>query len=616
VAFSKPGIGTYYRTGYAEKDLVDYNTQNLKAGAAFHYKMKKDVELILASNFGTGTTVYQGDNRYSLKDILFFQNRLEIRKQDKFFIRAYATNEDAGKSYDAYFTALLLQKAAKSDQIWSEDYEKYFVQSGAYNNMKAYLNENHPPPDPSDPNYSQLFEAYVKTINPYLQANYDSLSYYHDNGRFFADNYISTNGQIAGFVPFFYPGTARFDSIFNKITTSKSYSGGGSGFYDKSALYHLQGEYKFTVGKTDFVTGGNGRLYKPNSDGTIFSDTNGIKLENYEVGVYGGVERKVLNDRLKINLTGRLDKNENFDLLFSPAASLVYTVNPNHILRFSFGSAIRNPTLSDQYLYYNVGRAILVGNVNGYESLVTVPSLQAAYRRYPPVIDSLKYFDIAPIRPERVRTVEAGYRASLLQNLYVDITAYYSVYKDFIGYKLGAQVDTASNIFGDIIAIRNILRVSSNSEDIVSTQGIAIGMNYFLGKYYTASANWSWNELDKRDSDDPIIPAYNTPKNKVNIGFSGRDMEGMLFKKFRYTHIGFAVNYKWVQGFLYEGSPQFTGEIDEYAVLDVQINKRIPKIKSTFKLGASNVLNNEHYEVYGGPQVGRLAYFSVLVELY
>jgi outer membrane receptor protein involved in Fe transport len=416
-------------------------------------------------------------------------------------------------------------------------------------------------------------------------------------------------------VPFYAPGTARFDSAFKHITSSKSFSEGGSGFYDKSALYHIQGEYKFSINKTDFVTGGNGRLYKPNSEGTIFSDTSGKTITNYEFGLYAGVEKRISNEKLKINITGRLDKNQNFDFLFSPAASLVFSPDKNNVIRLSFGSAIRNPTLTDQYLYYNVGRAILVGNVDGYKSLVTVPSLRAAFQRYPPIIDSLDYFDIDPIRPEKVKTAEVGYRATLFNTVYLDVTAYYSLYKDFIGYRLGAQVDTSSGIFGDNILIKNVYRISSNSEDVVNSQGITIGINYFLGKFYTLSGNWSWNELNKRNSDDPIIPAYNTPKNKFNIGFTGRDIEGSIFKLVNVKNIGFGINYKWVQGFLYEGSPQFTGEIDNYGLLDVQVNKRIPKIKSTFKLGASNVIDNKHYEVYGGPLVGRLTYFSILVEL-
>jgi outer membrane cobalamin receptor len=103
-----PGLGIWHRKGYEEKDLVDYNTKNLKLASALHYRINPSTELIYAFNMGNGTTVYQGDNRYSLKDILFFQNRLEL-KGENWFVRAYSTHEDAGNSYDAVFTAQLLQ---------------------------------------------------------------------------------------------------------------------------------------------------------------------------------------------------------------------------------------------------------------------------------------------------------------------------------------------------------------------------------------------------------------------------------------------------------------------------------------------------------------------------
>ena len=79
---------------------------------------------------------------------------------------------------------------------------------------------------------------------------------------------------------------------------------------------------------------------------------------------------------------------------------------------------------------------------------------------------------------------------------------------------------------------------------------------------------------------------------------------------------GFSINYKWVEGFQYEGSPQFTGFVPTYSLLDAQISKSIPKLKSTVKLGASNLLDNQHYEVYGGPYIGRMLYCSLLIELY
>ncbi|HMG14092.1 MAG TPA: carboxypeptidase-like regulatory domain-containing protein, partial [Saprospiraceae bacterium] len=104
------GLRTWHRDGYKESDLVDYDTKNIKANVAIHIRTKPSKEsaspeLILSSSLGSGTTVYQGDNRFRLKNILFYQNRIEYRLKDKFFIRAYSTNEDAGDSYDPYFTA-------------------------------------------------------------------------------------------------------------------------------------------------------------------------------------------------------------------------------------------------------------------------------------------------------------------------------------------------------------------------------------------------------------------------------------------------------------------------------------------------------------------------------
>ena len=596
-----PGLGIAYRRGYAEKDLVDYDTRNIKLGIAFHYKIKNDVEVILASNFGTGTTVYQGDNRYSLKDILFFQNRIEFKKENKFFIRAYATNEDAGKSYDSYFTALRLQQAAKGDDRWAQSYQFYWTQSVP--NLTSLM-QNWPgfPQWPS--NDYATFTDFLNAINPFLNQNYlDSLIKYHTAAKLYADNSAGFNEQ-----PRFEPGTARFDSAFHAITTTL-FSEGGSMFYDKSALYHVQGEYLFTPKIVNVVVGGNYRVYAPDSRGTIFQDTGDAVIRNKEFGIYAGLEKKVFKEKLKVNVTSRLDKNENFKYLLSPAMSAVYSFNPKQIVRFSFSSAIRNPTLQDQYLYLHVSPMILLlGNLNGFDSLVTLESAMAAISYG---TDSLEYFNVKPIEPEEVKTIELGYRSTLFNNLYMDMVAYYSRYKNFIGYKIGAiESISFSGVFPS-----KIIRVSANATDEVTTRGVSIGMNYYFKKYFMLNGNYSYNLLDRGGSTDPQIPAYNTPENKYNIGLSGRDIDVLIFKKIHLKNFGFGINYKWVQGFQFEGSPQFTGYVPSYDLVDAQISYHAPKIYSIFKLGASNLLDNNKYTVYGGPATGRLAYFSVLFEL-
>lgn len=613
-----PGLMAFNRKGYREEDLVDYNSDNTKAGIALHYMINPKIEAIAASNYGTGSTIYQGDNRYMLKNIKFLQNRIEVRQKDRWFVRAYSTQEDAGQSYDAYFTALLLQRTAKSDGDWKIDYENYW--NANYSLPKLRQLPGFPQPPPFGPAYVQWLQG----INPFLMTNYyDSLVYYHQQAQAYASGVGNPQNQN---LPYFEPGTASFDSAFQAITSRKSYSQGGSRFFDKSKLYHVQGEYKYPNKWVDVVVGGNYRMYKPNSEGTIFSDTSYVqyrisgndtlgvdtlrnKISVEEFGVYGGLEKKILNDKLKLNLTCRLDKNQNFNYLVSPAGSVVYTPNQNHVIRVSFSSAIRNPTLTDQYLFYQVGRATLLGNLYGYKDLLTPESVTEFFDSSKTSFKFLQYFDVAPVKPEKVKTLEAGYRATLFEKVYVDINGYYSWYRDFIGYQIGVDADTFSiNSFGGTIydlVFNRAVRVASNAKSEVTTQGVSVGLNYYVGKYYALTGNYSWNKLNKKGTDDPLIPAFNTPEHKFNIGVNGRDIYGF----------GFNVNYKWVQGFKYEGSPQFTGKIPSYDMVDGQINYNLKEAGTTFKLGAMNLLNNKHYEIYGGPKVGRLVYFSILFEV-
>lgn len=604
-----PGLGIIHRRGYEERDLVDYNSENLKLGAALHWRLQpakavNSPTLILSSNFSTGTTVYQGDNRFSLKDIKFYQHRLELNKYDHYFFRVYATHEDAGNSFDPFFTALLLQENAKAGKDWRADYQSYWNinVSPVIRNMEGYPRPTQFPGDP---------KGYRAALDAFMQQGFlqDSLVIWHDRASEFA---LSPN-PIVNAQEFFEPGTERFQQEFDSITSKISFLEGGTKFYDKSALFHAHGEYKFNnlmdkgaVSDLDLLVGANGRIFSPDSRGSILLDTFGRNIDTYEYGVYGGGTIE-FNQRLRASASLRLDKHENFDYLLSPAASLVYNPSPTQTLRFSFSSAIRNPTLTNQYLFYNVGRAILIGNLDGYQNLITIESLRNWANTGNP--DTLEYFDVAPIEPEKVKTLEVGYRTTIGNKLFLDGTYYYSFYRDFIGFNFGVDASFSMNQ----LVSAQAYRVAANATDGVTTQGFSIGFNYYLWRFYAINGNYSWNKLNT-ETDDPIIPAFNTPEHKYNIGFGGRDIDIRLGGS-RISNLGFNINYKWVDGFIFEGSPQFTGEIPEYALLDAQVNWRSRKLNCTFKLGTSNILDKQVFQTYGGPRIGRLAYFSVLYEM-
>ena len=156
--------------------------------------------------------------------------------------------------------------------------------------------------------------------------------------------------------------------------------------------------------------------------------------------------------------------------------------------------------------------------------------------------------------------------------------------------------------------------MAANAENTVTTQGVSIGINYYLHPNYSLNGNYSWNKLNEEGTEDPIIPAYNTPEHKYNLGLIGRDLH-LSSTNSILRNFSFSINYKWVEGFTYEGSPQFTGNVPTYDLVDVQVSKKLTELNATLKIGSSNVLNNMHYEVYGGPYIGRMTYCSLLFEL-
>ena len=620
--FTHPGLGKFHRTGYMEKDIVDYNTKNFKAQSSLHFMLTPKTELIYALNYSTGTTVYQGDNRFSLKNIQFWQNKLELRQKDKFFIRAYRTEEDAGDSYDAVFTALKLQEYNQVDnQEWYTAYKNNWKDNFSWDDVNfEYLMQL----DSMDFNTGSFYYSYLINETAYTQNEFTNICDSVLNAN--TDLIIANHGTVRDLTDLetnrLVPGTEEFKAALEDITSKTAYLHGGTGFYDKSALNHIHSEYQFNPDFATIKIGANFRQYTPDTKGSLFMDT-ATMITNKEAGFYTGIETNLFGEFLKMNSTFRADKNENFDLNFSPAMSLVLKPSEKDIIRFSFSSAIRNPTLSDQYLYYNVGRAILIGNLEGHgedygENLVTVQSLINYYLPAQLSKDSLEFFSVAPIKPEKAQSFEVGYRSTFFNKVYLDANYYYSKYTDFIGYQIGVKFDTIGNSNPDAYDISmpsiQAYRMAANAQSTVTTQGASIGMNYYLSPNITLNGNYSWNKLNKEGEDDPIIPAYNTPEHKYNLGVVGRDIHLSATKNIL-RDFSFSINYKWVEEFIFEGSPQFTGIVPTYDLVDMQISKKLQQLNATIKVGSSNLLNNMHYEVYGGPYIGRMTYCSLLFNI-
>ena len=584
--FRHPGLNRYHQTGYKEEDIVDYDSYNLKATAALHYRFGQDWEAIAFGQYGTGTTVMQLENRLQLKDVWATQYRLEIKQKDRFFLRFYTTGEDAGKSFDIVSTAQQIQNSWKSEGDWLTGYKNYWFRNI---NPKVKALGDFPTIGPP-PDFFYDFEKGQEI----LAENNEAIVAFHQETR---------AAQDGGFLQ---SGTPEFQEVFDRITGTPVLEG-GTMFVDESKLYHWHSEYKFKPTFVDEITvGGNLRLYRPYSEGSIFSDTSGTIIKTHEFGAYVGVEKWLLNDRMKLNFALRMDKHENYDYLFSPTFSAIYSLSPASSLRFSFSSALRSPTLIEQYYYLRVGSAILLGNTQGYDDLIDLKSFED-YLDNGLDANLLEYFSSPALVPEKVLGSELAYANVFLDGkLDLKMTLYYNRYEDFIGNRIGLKVP----FFRGFPGKPTIFRFAANAQDVTYTGGLSTGLSYRVNSNLNFSINHSYNQIFQV-SDDPLIPSYNTPKNKINFSVNASNV---TIGESKNWSVG--ANLRWVEGYVFDSSPQFSGRIPAQYYINAQISKEFPKLKSTFKISCSNLLDRPQVGLVGGPAIGRFAHASWRIKIH
>lgn len=581
------GASTISRTGYKESDLMNYDAESLKADFALHFRpWANDFEVILNSKFGRGNTIYQGANRYSIKDFFMQQHKLEV-KNNHFFIRGYMTSEKAGNSYDSRFAAINVNRAWKGDTQWFTDY------AGAY---IGYL-------------------ANQGIFNP--TAEQDATA--HAFARATADT-----GR-------YEPGTVQFNNALKRITADPNLETGAR-FKDNSKIYHVNGNYNLShlIDFADIMVGGSWRQYSLNSGGTIYTDYDGA-IDYNEYGAYLQLQKKLMEDRLKFTGSIRYDKSEFFDGFLSPRLSLVYNLDEaqKHNIRGSFQTGFRNPTTQDLFIGLNSGRAILVGsapsNLNRYTATSAPLSTQGATIVGSPTVELnggdaySNAFDLASVnagnptainvglvKPEKITAYEVGYRG-MFDKFTVDLSAYYNQFKDFISNKtvLTPLYGQAGDNGLSLLALQNgdyqAYQTYTNSVADINSYGASIGINTKIMDDFDFSVSYTYAKMDFNESSDPgFEPSFNTPEHKVKASFGNPK----LFKNF-----GFNVNWRWNDYYLWQATFA-DGYLPAKSLLDAQVNYTLPKLKSTIKVGGSNILGYEYVSAPGSGAIGALYYVS------
>jgi hypothetical protein len=203
--------------------------------------------------------------------------------------------------------------------------------------------------------------------------------------------------------------------------------------------------------------------------------------------------------------------------------------------------------------------------------------------------------------PERQTAYEIGYKGIISNNFMLDINAYYSNYKDFIGGEIIASKYPTTHR-GEVIYPGSLFSPFVNSSSEVNSLGVGLGFTYNIFKSFYINGNYSYTTFDYGNNTDTDFRAgFNTPENKFNIGIGGRKV---------FNNFGFYINFRWQDEFLWE-STFGIWNVPEYGVLDAQVNYKISPIKTIVKLGGTNLLGGDYRNTFGGPFVGQQFYLSL-----
>jgi len=522
------------RTGYSERDVIDPETKNIKLSGALHYKLTTNTEAQLMGYWATGNTVYTGNNRYALKGITIGQYKLEVRNPN-WFVRSYTTQEDAGEAYSA--TAAM--------QVFNELWKPSYDPNNAGNSW-----------------YPQFTGAYLqaRAAGADKTTALQAARQYADKGR-----------------P--EPGSAEFKQLFEKARSIPIPKGGL--FQEKSQLWMTEAQYNFShlIPGIDIVAGGNWKRFILNSKGTIFIDTlNPIHINEW--GAYAQLSKNI--DRtVTLSFSGRYDKNQDFRGRFTPRATALVNIAKDQNLRFSFQTAYRFPTSTQRYIRLDVGSYTILGGLPWVNDYMKAPLVEVNGSTPKPYVYS-------ELKPESLRSFEAGYKALLNGKLLLDAYGYYGTYSDFLGRNV--VVDGAGKIYSTVI----------NSTTKINSYGAGLGFDYRLAGNYSATLNAYHDVLTNVPSG--FLAYFNTPKYRVTAGFgnSGLGKKGLL---------GFNILARWQDAFFCE-SELANGPVDAFTTVDAMISYKLPKIKSMIKLGGTNVLNHYYKNAFGNPEIGGLYYAS------
>ncbi len=394
---------------------------------------------------------------------------------------------------------------------------------------------------------------------------------------------------------------------------------GGRLFENSSNLHgELQANAGFADGK-GFLVGGlsyhEQDIDTANNAGFQTLLKTGKRSEHQEAA-FGQVDYS-FTESLKAVVAARVDKSTLHDTQVSPKASLVYAMTPNHTLRLTYNKAFQVPNYSEFFLRVVAGAPItaFAPLENALAPLLGGRSL--GLRSIPILALGNERMDV-----EKITNYEIGYSGILSSKAYLTIDYYQSEVKNFVtdllpgvnpeytGYAppsflpAAVQAQILATLRGGLGAanfsgLANLngqptLVLSYANAGAVDTQGIDVGLNYYVTGSWIADFSYSWFDFEVKEKQlgDQLLP--NAPEHKLSAGLT-----------YHGERFGAVAKYRWVDDFAWAAGV-FVGNVPSYDILDLGASY---KLTENIELGLdiNNALDSKDFQAFGGDLVRRRA---------
>lgn len=285
-------------------------------------------------------------------------------------------------------------------------------------------------------------------------------------------------------------------------------------------------------------------------------------FENEDENVSGGRHRTglgwiFLQDEFEVTedlwlTTGlRLDKHTVSGTSESPRLAAVWRFAEDEYVRASAGYGFRNPSLRE--FWFDM-------------QLFGGPFTIAGNRR---------------LRPEQMRSLEAGYSGRPAKDLRVDLTVYYNLVDRLVEFRpVGPSLFAPKN---------------SNKEDAF---GGELEVEYLFADWGSAFVNYAFTVRRDRDTHDRHP---GTPRHKANAGVRATLPEGL-------TAMVWSTYFDDVEFLDTAIANSSIGEVDEYGLLNARVSYRLSALgaRGNAFVQAFNLLDKDHREHPQGDKVGLL----------